>query len=163
MGLALTERDKLNLWRRVACWNSGHGEGWALYAEQLMAELGYLEDPGFRMGLLDAQRFRAARVALDIGVHLGKKTPDGQGVWDADYAGEFLRSHTAMADANLRFELNRYLGWPGQAPSYALGQRLWQELRSDATDAGLSAVDFHAKALAQGSIPMGILRDVVVG
>ena len=90
-----------------------------------MAELGYLEDPGFRMGLLDAQRFRAARVALDIGVHLGKKTPDGQGVWDADYAGEFLRSHTAMADANLRFELNRYLGWPGQAPSYALGQRLW--------------------------------------
>ena len=163
LGLALTERDKLNLWRRVACWNSGHGEGWALYAEQLMAELGYLEDPGFRMGLLDAQRFRAARVALDIGVHLGKKTPDGQGVWDADYAGEFLRSHTAMADANLRFELNRYLGWPGQAPSYALGQRLWQELRSDATEAGLSAVEFHAKALAQGSIPMEILRDVVMG
>ena len=68
-----------------------------------------------------------------------------------------------MADANLRFELNRYLGWPGQAPSYALGQRLWQELRSDATEAGLSAVEFHAKALAQGSIPMEILRDVVMG
>lgn len=161
IGLAMTERDNLNTWRRLACWNSGHGEGWALYAENLMAELGYLEDPGNRMGLLDAQRFRAARVALDIGVHLRKQTPEG-GVWDADYAWKFLRANSASADANLRFELNRYLGWPGQAPSYALGQRLWQQLRSDATQAGLNAVDFHARALAEGSIPMGILRDVVI-
>jgi uncharacterized protein (DUF885 family) len=70
---AIYESGSLNLWRRLGSWNSGHGEGWALYAEQLMADLGYMEDPGDHMGLLDAQRLRAARVVLDIGVHLGKQ------------------------------------------------------------------------------------------
>lgn len=162
LGSALLERDRLNLWRRVACWNSGHGEGWALYAEALMAELGYLDDPGFRMGLYSAQRLRAARVVLDIGVHLAKKTPEGT-TWDIDYTRAFLRDHAVMSDANLEFELHRYLGWPGQAPSYALGQRLWQELRLDAKAAGMTAPEFHAAALAQGSIPMNILRQAVLG
>lgn len=161
LGSALLERDRLNLWRRVACWNSGHGEGWALYAEALMAELGYLDDPGFRMGLYSAQRLRAARVVLDIGVHLDKKTPEGT-TWDIDYARAFLRDHAVMSDANLEFELHRYFGWPGQAPSYALGQRLWQELRSEATAAGMTAPEFHAAALAHGSIPMDILRQAVL-
>ncbi|GAA1474429.1 DUF885 family protein [Corynebacterium felinum] len=161
-GVAACERDNLNLWRRIACWNSGHGEGWALYAEALMAELGYLDDPGFRMGLYDAQRLRAARVVLDIGVHLEKKNPEG-GAWDFDYTRQFLRGHVAMSDANLDFELHRYLGWPGQAPSYALGQRLWQQLRADADTAGMSAPQFHEKALKQGSIPMDILRTAVLG
>ena len=161
LGVAMCERDRLNLWRRVACWNSGHGEGWALYAEALMAELGYLDDPGFRMGLFDAQRLRAARVVLDIGVHLSKKTPEG-GEWTFEYARDFLRKHAAMSDANLNFELHRYFGWPGQAPSYALGQRLWQELRDDALAAGRTASEFHAAALAEGSIPMDILRRVVL-
>ncbi len=149
----------LNLWRRVACWNSGHGEGWALYAEQLMEELGYHEDPGTRMGLLDAQRLRAARVVLDIGVHLGKKIPEGTAVWDASYAKAFLRENTAMDEAVLRFELNRYLGWPGQAPSYALGQRLWEQTRDDAVAQGMTVAEFHSQALALGSIPMSILRE----
>lgn len=156
-GQAIAERDNLNLWRRVACWNSGHGEGWALYAEQLMAELGYHEDPGTRMGLLDAQRLRAARVILDIGVHLGKPG------WDADYAGRFLRANSAMDDANLRFELNRYLGWPGQAPSYALGQRLWEELRRDCLAQGMELKEFHTRALSYGSIPMSIMREELEG
>jgi len=162
IGQTLVERDKLNLWRRVACWNSGHGEGWALYAEQLMAELGYHEDPGTRMGLLDAQRLRAARVVLDIGVHLGKKVPEGTGIWDASYAKSFLRENSAMDEANLRFELNRYLGWPGQAPSYALGQRLWQQTRDEAVAQGQSVRDFHRRALSLGSIPMSILRQQVL-
>ncbi|GAB3698053.1 DUF885 domain-containing protein [Corynebacterium nasicanis] len=149
----------LNLWRRVACWNSGHGEGWALYAEQLMEELGYHEDPATRMGLLDAQRLRAARVVLDIGVHLGKKVPEGSMTWDATYAKAFLRESTAMDEANLRFELNRYLGWPGQAPSYALGQRLWQQTRDDAVAQGMTVSEFHSRALSLGSIPMSILRE----
>ncbi|MDU0479739.1 DUF885 domain-containing protein [Staphylococcus chromogenes] len=160
IGLAM--QSPLNLWRRVACWNSGHGEGWALYAESLMKDLGYLEDPGFRMGYLDAQRLRAARVVLDIGVHLGKKIPDGISTWDATYARNFLRENTAMSDASLEFELARYLGWPGQAPSYALGQRLWQGLRDDALASGHTLADFHARALALGSIPMGILREEVL-
>ncbi|MBC3186441.1 DUF885 domain-containing protein [Corynebacterium sp. zg-331] len=162
-GTALLQGEALNLWRRSACWISGHGEGWALYAEQLMADLGYEDDPGYRMGLLDAQRLRAARVVLDIGVHLGKKVPEGTGIWDASYAKTFLRDNTAMDEANLAFELDRYLGWPGQAPSYALGQRMWEGVRDEALAAGMSLRDFHSAALALGSIPMSVLRDEVVG
>lgn len=153
--------DTLNAWRRLACWNSGHGEGWALYAESLMEELGYLDDPGYVMGYLDSQRLRAARVVLDIGVHLGLATPEG-GRWDASYARTFLQDNTAMADANVRFELNRYLGWPGQAPSYALGQRAWRELRHDVTATGVTPQEFHSRALALGSIPMNILREEMI-
>ena len=140
LGSALVQED-LNLWRRAVTWNSGHGEGWALYAEQLMAELGYMDDPGFRMGMLDAQRLRAARVVVDIGLHLGKQLPDcsTSGVWDKAHVKTFMRENTAMDDANLNFEVNRYLGWPGQAPSYALGQRLWQETRAEAEKQGMSA------------------------
>lgn len=162
IGQTMCNREQLNRWRRVACWNSGHGEGWALYAEQLMAELGYHEDPGTRMGLLDAQRLRAARVVLDIGVHLQKRIPEGTSTWDAPYARAFLRENTAMDDANLNFELNRYLGWPGQAPSYALGQKLWMELRRDAQAAGMSLPDFHREALSLGSIPMSVLRSALL-
>lgn len=156
---ALAESTNLNLWRRLVAWNSGHGEGWALYAESLMKDLGYHEDPGNRMGYLDAQRLRAARVAIDIGVHLGKKNPEATGVWDASYARSFLRENTSMPEATVGFELNRYLGWPGQAASYAIGQRLWQQLRDDATAQGMSLSEFHGKALSYGSIPMSILRD----
>ncbi|WPF66212.1 MULTISPECIES: DUF885 domain-containing protein [unclassified Corynebacterium] len=162
-GTALLQGDALNLWRRSACWISGHGEGWALYAEQLMADLGYADDLGYRMGLLDAQRLRAARVVLDIGLHLGKKVPEGNGIWDASYAKAFLRDNTAMDEANLAFELDRYLGWPGQAPSYALGQRMWENTRDEALAAGMSLREFHSKALALGSIPMSVLRDEVLG
>lgn len=156
-GQAVCERENLNLWRRIACWCSGHGEGWALYAEQLMADLGYHDDLGTRMGMLDAQRLRAARVVLDIGIHLGKRTPEGTSVWDASYAKFFLRENTAMDDHNFAFELDRYLGWPGQAPSYALGQRLWQQLRDRALSQGQTLKQFHTRALSYGSIPMSIL------
>lgn len=80
---AVFNRDELNSWRRLLAGTSGHAEGWALYAERLMQELGYLEDPADRLGMLDGQRMRAARVVLDIGVHLGKPRPDGSGVWDS--------------------------------------------------------------------------------
>ncbi|APT83780.1 hypothetical protein CAQU_00265 [Corynebacterium aquilae DSM 44791] len=162
LGATMCNSDTLNKWRKLACWNSGHGEGWALYAEALMDELGYHEDPGTRMGMLDAQRLRAARVLIDIGVHLGKTNPDG-GQWTYEYADNFFANNVAMAPANRRFELHRYFGWPGQAPSYALGQRLWQQLRADAQALGMDTKTFHAKALAPGSLPMGILRDVVIG
>ncbi|AWB81004.1 DUF885 domain-containing protein [Corynebacterium yudongzhengii] len=161
LGQALAQ-DDLNLWRRVACWNSGHGEGWALYAESLMDEAGFFEDPGYRMGYLDSQRLRAARVVLDIGVHLGKKVPEGTGVWDGSYAKGFLRENSAMDEANLAFEIDRYLGWPGQAPSYALGQRLWREVREDALEQGQSLREFHDRALSLGSVPMSVLRTEVL-
>jgi uncharacterized protein (DUF885 family) len=146
----------------MGCWVSGHGEGWALYAERLMADLGWLDDAGNRMGMLDAQRFRAARVVIDIGVHCGLTAPDG-GVWDAERAWVFLQSHSAMAEDNLRFELDRYLGWPGQAPSYAVGQRIWQQLRDEMLARGLSLKEFHGLALDLGGLPLDVLRSALLG
>ncbi|MBB2990395.1 uncharacterized protein (DUF885 family) [Mycolicibacterium iranicum] len=160
IGRAVVLADQLNRWRRLGCWVSGHGEGWALYAERLMAELGWLEDAGNRMGMLDAQRFRAARVVIDIGVHCGLTAPDG-GVWDADRAWTFLQTHSAMAEENLRFELDRYLGWPGQAPSYAIGQRIWQQLRDETLARGVSLKDFHSRALDLGGLPLEVLQSAV--
>ena len=161
IGRAVVLGDQLNRWRRMGCWVSGHGEGWALYAERLMAELGWLDDAGNRMGMLDAQRFRAARVVIDIGVHCELTAPDG-GTWDAERAWAFLQSHSAMAEENLRFELDRYLGWPGQAPSYAIGQRIWQQLRDDLLARGLSLKDFHSRALDLGGLPLEVLRSALL-
>ncbi|BBY88544.1 DUF885 domain-containing protein [Mycolicibacterium tokaiense] len=160
IGRAVVLADQLNRWRRLGCWVSGHGEGWALYAERLMAELGWLDDPGVRMGMLDAQRFRAARVVIDIGVHCGLTAPDG-GTWDAARAWDFLTTHSAMAEDNLRFELDRYLGWPGQAPSYAVGQRIWQRLRAQSTAAGLPLREFHRRALDLGGLPLQVLESAL--
>ena len=160
IGRAVVLADQLNRWRRLGCWVSGHGEGWALYAERLMAELGWLDDAGNRMGMLDAQRFRAARVVIDIGVHCGMTAPDG-GVWDAEKAWMFLQSHSAMKEANLRFELDRYLGWPGQAPSYAIGQRIWQQLRDELVGRGTSLKEFHRRALDLGGLPLDVLRSAL--
>jgi uncharacterized protein (DUF885 family) len=156
-------KELLNKWRRLACWTSGHGEGWALYAEWLMADLGYMDDPGNRLGLLDGQSLRAARVVLDIGVHCGFEAPDevGGGEWTYDKAWQFLRSHCRMAEGFLRFELDRYLGWPGQAPSYKIGERLWLQLR-DETRAregdAFSLKAFHRRALDIGSVGLDVLR-----
>jgi uncharacterized protein (DUF885 family) len=161
VGRAVASADRLNRWRRMGCWVSGHGEGWALYAERLMAELGWLDDAGNRMGMLDAQRFRAARVVLDIGVHCGLTAPDG-GRWDADRAWVFLQSHSAMAEENLRFELDRYLGWPGQAPSYAIGQRIWQQLRDEIVAPHLPLREFHNRALDLGGLPLDVLRSALL-
>ena len=161
IGRAVILADQLNRWRRLGCWVSGHGEGWALYAERLMADLGWLDDAGNRMGMLDAQRFRAARVVIDIGVHCGLTAPDG-GVWDAEKAWVFLCTHCAQAEETLRFELDRYLGWPGQAPSYAIGQRIWQRLRDEMLASGLSLKEFHSRALDLGGLPLDVLRSALL-
>ncbi|PRZ07706.1 uncharacterized protein (DUF885 family) [Isoptericola sp. CG 20/1183] len=168
---AVAARDTLNSWRRLACWVSGHGEGWALYAERLMADLGYLDDAGDRFGMLDAQRLRAARVVLDIGVHLGKELPAAWGgtgeTWDADNAWPFLLANVNMPAEFVRFELDRYLGWPGQAPSYKVGQRLWEQARDEARAAAGArgeAFDlraFHARALGLGSVGLDVLREAL--
>lgn len=161
---AVYNRAELNSWRRLLAGTSGHAEGWALYAERLMAELGYLEDPADRLGMLDGQRMRAARVVLDIGVHLQKPRPDGEGTWDADYALAFMRRNVNMSDEFIRFEVNRYLGWPGQAPSYKVGQRLWEQVRDEAAAREGDAFDvkaFHKRALDIGGVGLDTLRDAI--
>jgi len=160
--------ELLNRWRRMAAWTSGHGEGWALYAERLMAELGYMDDPGNRMGLLDGQSLRAARVVIDIGVHCRFPAPAevGGGEWTYDKAWAFLSAHANMAEGFLRFELDRYLGWPGQAPSYKIGERLWLQLREEVKAREGAAFDskaFHRRALDIGGVGLDTLRDAVLG
>jgi uncharacterized protein (DUF885 family) len=160
--------ELLNRWQRLLCWSSGHGEGWALYAERLMDELGYLADPGDKLGMLDGQGFRAARVIVDIGMHLELEIPTDNPFsfhpgerWTPELGWEFLRAHCRVPDENLRFELNRYLGWPGQAPSYKVGERIWLQAREDAkarkgADFDLKA--FHRDALNLGSLGLDPLR-----
>lgn len=160
--------ELLNRWQRLLGGCSGHAEGWALYSERLMDELGYLADPGDRFGMLDAQAFRAARVVVDIGMHLELPVPPdnpfgltaGQR-WTPELGWEFLRAHCRVPDETLRFELNRYLGWPGQAPSYKLGERIWLQAREDAKARQGAAFDlkaFHRAALDLGGLGLDPLR-----
>jgi uncharacterized protein (DUF885 family) len=166
LGQAVYNRAQLNTWRRQLAGTSGHAEGWALYAERLMEELGYLDDPADRLGMLDGQRMRAARVVLDLGVHLGKPTLEGSGTWDHDYALAFMRRNVNMNDEFVKFEVNRYLGWPGQAPSYKVGQRIWEQIRSTAQareGEEFSFKDFHKRALDLGGVGLDTLKSVLLG
>jgi uncharacterized protein (DUF885 family) len=168
VGQTQVRAELLNRWQRLLAWCSGHGEGWALYAERLMDDLGYLTDPGNRLGMLDGQSMRAARVIVDIGMHLELEIPRDNPFgfrpgerWTPELGWEFLRAHCRMPDEFLRFELSRYLGWPGQAPSYKVGERIWLQARDDAkarkgADFGLKT--FHRQALDLGSIGLDPLR-----
>ena len=163
VGTATYRKDTLNDWRRHACWVSGHGEGWALYAERLMLDLGFLADPGDHMGMLDMQRMRAARVVFDIGVHLELEVPTrwGEGTWTARTGHDFLARHLDISEGQLNFEFTRYLGWPGQAPAYKVGQRLWEQIRDARRDAegdGFDIKAFHSEALNLGSVGLDTLR-----
>ena len=163
---ATYRRELLNKWRRSVCWTSGHGEGWALYAEKLMQELGYLNDPGDHMGMLDMQRMRAARVVFDIGVHLELEVPErwGSGTWTSDKGFEFLRANLPISEGQLKFEFTRYLGWPGQAPSYKVGQRLWEQIRAELESRpGFDLKAFHTKALNIGSVGLDTLKRALLG
>jgi uncharacterized protein (DUF885 family) len=168
MSHAMAEKERLNRWQRMS-FVSGHGEGWALYAERLMGELGYLDDAGAYLGMLDSQQLLAAQVPLDIGVHLELDVPKGTGWregerWNAEIAWEILRVHSSWDERQLRSELRRCLGLPGQAPSYKLGERIWLQARQDAMAraAGtLSLKDFHAKALSLGAMGLDPLREAL--
>ena len=165
---AMAQTQSLNRWQRMA-WVSGHGEGWALYAERLMGDLGYLDDPGAYLGMLDSQQLLCAQVALDIGVHLELDVPRGTGWrdgerWNAEIAWEILRAHSSWDERQLRSELRRCLGLPGQAPSYKLGERTWLQAREDArarAGAAFSLKDFHAKALSLGAMGLDPLREAL--
>ncbi|HET7735311.1 MAG TPA: DUF885 domain-containing protein [Nocardioidaceae bacterium] len=167
VGQTAFRNELLNNFLRKMCWVSGSGEGWALYAERLMDDLGYLDDPGNKLGMLDAQAFRAARVVIDIGMHLELEIPQDNPLdfhpghrWVPDLGFTFLREHTRISNAELRFELNRYLGWPGQAPSYKVGERMWLQARDDAKarkGAAFDLKEFHTTALNLGSIGLAPL------
>jgi uncharacterized protein (DUF885 family) len=158
--------DKLSRFQRMFGFVSGHGEGWALYAERLMGELGYLEDPAFEMGMLAAQAMRAVRVVVDIGMHLELAIIDGEPhageTWTPELALPFVIGRSRFPEVFMSSEVDRYLGWPGQAISYKVGERVWLEARADAKrrkGAKFDLKEFHTFALDLGSMGLGQLRD----
>ncbi len=156
VGTVTVEKDRLTRFQRTAAWISGYGEGWALYAERFMNELGAFDEPGIEMGYLSAQALRAARIVVDIGMHLGYSDFDGN-VWNAQSSRKLLNEQALLDEDHSRSETDRYLGWPGQAISYKVGERVWMKAREDARTRLGSAFNmkkFHTYALKIG--PMGL-------
>lgn len=146
---------------------SANAEGWALYAERLMDELGFLTDPEQRLGYLDAQMMRAARVIVDIGMHLELEIPADSPFhpgerWTPELAQEFFGAHSSRPADFVESELTRYLTIPGQAIGYKLGERAWLLGREKARERHGDAFDlkaWHMAALSQGSLGLDDLVD----
>ena len=143
---------------------SGYVEGWALYAERLMAELGYLENPDYYLGMLRAQALRSVRVVVDIGMHLKLSIPrteafEGGATWTPELGQAFADERSQFPPEFMASEITRYLGRPGQAISYKVGERAWLEARAAAKHiegAGFDLKRFHARAFDIG--PMGLAQ-----
>ena len=165
VAIATINSEKLSRFQRNT-FVSGHGEGWALYAERLMDEFGFLENPEYRLGYLYAQAFRAARIVIDTGIHCGFAIPQSSSwhpgeQWTPELMFEFLSAHSSSDDEFNRSEINRYLGWPGQAISYKLGERVWLDLRDDAKKKYGAEFDlrkWHAHALDLGNLGLDLLK-----
>jgi uncharacterized protein (DUF885 family) len=148
-------------WQRHLCHVHGFAEGWAHYAEQLAGELGLIRDDPERLGLVLGQIWRAIRIVADIGLHTGRAVPDNglvpAGEWTPESARRMLIELALVEPSLAAFEVDRYLGWPGQALAFKVGARLWQQARA-AQEAQLgprfSLRDFHRDALSLG--PMGL-------
>lgn len=169
VGLQLTAGDRFSRMQKVMVWYSGSGEGWALYAEDLMEELGYLEKPDYVMGKLASEMLRACRVVIDIGSHLELSIPIGQPFhpgerWTFESGVEMLEAYAAQDHDLSVSEMNRYLGWPGQAISYKVGQRAIRDLRLEEQTrlgADYDQKAFHARLLEVGAVGLDTLRSHV--
>jgi uncharacterized protein (DUF885 family) len=158
--------ESLSRYQRLAGFISGHGEGWALYSERLMGELGYLDDPAWELGMLAAQAMRAVRVIVDIGMHLELAIPAHSdyhpgAVWSGELALPFVIERSRFPADFMASEVDRYLGMPAQAISYKVGERVWLECRADAEHRLGAAFDlkaWHAYALDLGGLGLDALR-----
>ncbi len=171
LGYALVQAESLSRIQRNS-FISGHGEGWALYAERLCDEFGWFEVPDHRLGFLAGQMLRTVRVIIDIGMHLGMRIPQGTTladgtpfhggeVWTPDMGYTFAVSETGQGEAFLASELDRYLGWPAQAISYKIGEREWLAARDEARAREGGAFDlraWHTRALKLGAVGLDQLR-----
>ena len=163
-GIAKYLTSELSRFQTAMGGTSGYIEGWALYAERLMAELGYLENPDYYLGMLRAQALRSVRVIIDIGMHLGFAIPDDSDfhpgeVWDPDIGLEFIKQRSHFPEDFVASEVDRYLGMPAQAISYKVGEREWLNAREDAKrrkGVEFDLKEFHTRALSLG--PMGLAQ-----
>jgi uncharacterized protein (DUF885 family) len=160
IGQMMYQADSLTRFQRLGVAIAGHGEGWALYAERLMHELGYLDDPVYELGWLAGQALRAARVIVDIGLHCEMVIPTTEQFhpgerWRSELGLPFLLERTGYSAQYLSSEVDRYLGMPGQAISYKLGERVWLEGRARARARLGSKFDlkqFHRVVLDMGAM-----------
>lgn len=146
------ERTDLHRLSRYS-YNSGFGEGWALYAERLGDEMGLYSSDLARMGMLSSEAFRAARMIIDAGIHTKG--------WTREQALDYLLSHTVVSRRMAEGEIDRYISWPGQAPSYMIGRIEIMRLRERARAALGERFDiraFHDRVLENGTVPLGLLR-----
>jgi uncharacterized protein (DUF885 family) len=168
LGQARVMGDRLSRFSRVSG-VPGHSEGWALYAERLADDLGWFTGPGQRLGMLKGSALRAARVVIDIGIHLGLPLPAGEAErhgpeWTFEVAADVLRSRGRIAEHRLHAEVVRYFGWPGQATAYKLGERVWLAARDEARQragAGFDLKGWHTSALALGPVGLSRLADAL--
>ena len=152
IGLA-SENDALPAWRR-SDYISAYGEGWALYCELLGEEMGLYHTPYELFGMLSYQMWRASRLVIDTGVH-------AKG-WSRERAQAFMRDNTALSEREVTTEVDRYIGWPGQALSYYLGELEILRVRRKAEAALGAKFDiraFHDTVLSLGSVPLPVLAD----
>ena len=164
IGYTVYLSERLSRYQRLLGGTSGHGEGWALYAERLMGELGYLENPDYYLGMLAAQALRSVRVVIDIGMHLELPIPSDSPFhpgerWTPEFGLQFAVEHIHAPERFIRSEIDRYLGWPGQAISYKVGERIWLGAREVARSRLGPRFDmraFHTRALQLG--PMGLAQ-----
>jgi len=165
VGLMTCLKEDLSRYQRTSGFVSGHGEGWALYAERLMGELGYLDNPDYQLGMLSGSIFRAMRVVVDIGLHLELPIPDAEENagqhWSADVAFSFADRYSPIPGDFTRSEVDRYMGLPAQAISYKVGERAWFEIRAAIQShrgAAFNLKDFHTQALHLGSLGLDQMR-----
>ncbi len=138
-------------------WNSGYGEGWALYAERLADELDLYSTPLDHMGLFSDQGARAARLVIDSGIHTKG--------WTRQEAVEYMMANTGWAPIDIQNEINRYIAWPGQATSYMLGMLEIRRLREFAENELGQYFDmraFHDRVVGFGSITLPMLEVSVI-
>ena len=169
IGVQMCLGDELTRAHRLAIWYDGYGEGWALYAERLMDELGFINRPEYRFGLLCSQLMRACRVVIDIGMHLGMIIPKDAvfhsgDIWTFDLAVEMLRDYGLMSPVGARSEVTRYLGWPAQAISYKVGEQFILDLRAQAEhEAWFTLKEFHRRILVSGPVGLDHLKELMLG
>jgi uncharacterized protein (DUF885 family) len=151
--ISLQQEVDLPPFRRHFTFYTAFTEGWALYAESLGEEMGLYDTAEKKMGQLSYQAWRAARLVVDTGIH-------SKG-WDKARAVAFMRENTALTDANIDAEVNRYISWPGQALGYKIGELKIRELRAKAQrelGAKFDLRRFHDAVLLQGSVPLDVLE-----
>jgi uncharacterized protein (DUF885 family) len=154
--IALQQEVEIAPFRRNFAFFTAFTEGWGLYSESLGEEMGLYNTPPRRMGELSYQMWRACRLVVDTGIHAFG--------WDKARAIQYMRDNTALTDANIEAEVNRYISWPGQALGYMIGRLKILELRHRAEQALGERFDirrFHDAVLRNGSVPLDVLESQV--